>query len=140
MQVADPVAALRGASLRITRQRIAVLTALRHTPHAGFEHIRDAVRKDLGSVSSQAVYDVLGALLGAGLVRRLELPGSRARFELRTDDHDHLACRVCGAVTDVERTDLPPVNEHGYHIDGAEVTYWGTCPSCLSATPKEEEQ
>lgn len=140
MQAADPVAALRGVSLRVTKQRIAVLEVLRNRPHAGFEHIRDAVCEKLGSVSGQAVYDVLAALLKAGLVRRLELPGSRARFELRTDDHDHVACRRCGAVADVERVDLPPAEENGYRVDAAEVTYWGTCPSCLSAPPTKEEQ
>ncbi|WP_409462764.1 Fur family transcriptional regulator [Amycolatopsis sp. GA6-003] len=117
MRAGDPVAALRGVSLRVTKQRIAVLEVLRNRPHAALEHIRDEVREKLGSVSAQAVYDVLAALVGAGLVRRLELPGSRARFELRTDDHDHVACRECGAVADVERVDLPRAEENGYRID-----------------------
>lgn len=129
----DPVAALRSASLRVTKQRIAVWAALRHHPHADVEQLCRVVREDLGSISTQAVYDVLAALLEAGLVRRLEV-GTRARFELRDSDHDHVACRGCGAVADVERGDGPAplgsAQTHGYRVDEAEVTYWGRCPSC----------
>jgi Fur family transcriptional regulator, stress-responsive regulator len=138
MHIPDPVVSLRGASLRITKQRVAVLEVLHRIPHADVEHIHHAVRDDLGSVSTQAVYDVLAALLGAGLVRRIGASGSPARFELRTEVHDHLACRACGALADVERGGTPvhPRAEQarGYRIDEAEVTYWGLCPSCQPGT------
>ena len=61
---------LRGAALRVTRPRVAVLTAVYGHPHADTDSIIAAVRADLGEVSHQAVYDVLRALSAAGLVRR----------------------------------------------------------------------
>jgi Fur family transcriptional regulator, stress-responsive regulator len=66
-----------------------------------------------------------------------------ARYELRTgDNHHHVVCRGCGAVTDVDCAtgeapclDLPQTtNLHGFAIDEAEVTWWGTCPACQSRT------
>jgi Fur family transcriptional regulator, stress-responsive regulator len=129
---------LRGASLRVTRPRLAVLTAVHDHPHADTSSIIDAAREDLGEVSPQAVYDVLGALTDAGLVRRIQPPGSVARYEARVgDNHHHIVCRACGAIADVdcavgETPCLTASDAHGYAIDEAEVVYWGRCPECLA--------
>ena len=74
---------LREVSLRVTRPRVAVLTAVHEHPHADTDSIIGMVRADLGEVSHQAVYDVLRALTTAGLVRRLQPEGSVARYEAR---------------------------------------------------------
>ena len=50
---------LRGASLRVTRPRVAVLSAVYAHPHADTNSILGVVREELGDVSQQAVYDVL---------------------------------------------------------------------------------
>ena len=89
---------LRGASLRVTRPRVAVLAAVHEHPHADTHSIIGLVRDELGEVSQQAVYDVLRALTDAGLVRRIQPPGSVARYESRVgDNHHHVVCRSCGA-------------------------------------------
>jgi len=130
---------LRGADLRVTRPRLAALTAVHDHPHADTNSIVDAVREDLGEVSVQAVYDVLRALTEAGLVRRIEPAGSVARYESRVgDNHHHVVCRSCGAIADVDCAAgaapcLDPPEDHGYAIDEAEVVYWGRCPDCLAA-------
>ena len=127
---------LRGASLRVTRPRVSVLAAVHDQPHADTTAIIGLVRKDLGDVSSQAVYDVLAALTTAGLVRRIHLSGSVARYESRVgDNHHHVVCRSCGAIADVECATgrapcLNPADHHGFELDEAEVVYWGVCPGC----------
>ena len=94
---------LRGAALRVTRPRVAVLSAVHDHPHADTDSIIGVVREDLGEVSHQAVYDVLRALTAAGLVRRIQPPGSVARYEARVgDNHHHVVCRSCGAIADVD--------------------------------------
>jgi Fe2+ or Zn2+ uptake regulation protein len=130
---------LRGAELRVTRPRIAVLTAVHEHPHADTGSLIDAVHEDLADVSLQAVYDVLRALTEAGLVRRIEPAGSVARYESRVgDNHHHIICRSCGAIADVDcATGATPClnasEDHGFAIDEAEVIYWGRCPACLAA-------
>ena len=129
---------LRGASLRVTRPRIAVLTAVHAHPHADTKSIIDHVRADLGVVTQQAVYDVLDALTGAGHVRRIHPRGSVARYESRVrDNHHHVVCRSCGAIADVDCAAgavpcLTASDDHGYVIDEAEVIYWGLCPACTA--------
>jgi Fur family transcriptional regulator, stress-responsive regulator len=143
MDGTDATTLLRGASLRVTRPRVAVLDALADHPHADTDTIATAVRAGLGTVSTQAVYDVLRALTEAGLVRRIEPAGSPARFEMRVgDNHHHVVCRHCGAIADVdcaagERPCLDPSEGHGFVIDEAEVTYWGTCPECRTVAPAQ---
>jgi Fur family transcriptional regulator, stress-responsive regulator len=130
---------LRGVALRVTRPRVAVLSALHAHPHADTDSIIDAVRKDLGQVSHQAVYDVLRALTVAGLVRRLQPTGLVTRYEARVgDNHHHVVCRSCGVMADVDcavgyTPCLTASDDMGYEIDEAEVIYWGRCPECVTS-------
>jgi Fur family ferric uptake transcriptional regulator len=136
--------ALRAAGLRVTRPRIAVLTAVYEHPHADTDRIIGVARQDLGELSHQAVYDVLRALTAAGLVRRIEPAGSVARYESRVgDNHHHVVCRSCGAIADVDCAtgDVPCLtasNDNGFSIDEAEVVYWGRCPDCLSVARADQ--
>ncbi|WP_069815540.1 Fur family transcriptional regulator [Streptomyces sp. TP-A0874] len=138
MPTIDAVALLRGAALRVTRPRVAVLTMVAGNPHSDTDTIATAVRRELGSVSTQAVYDVLRVLTEAGLVRRIEPAGSPARFETRVgDNHHHVVCRNCGAIADVacavgSAPCLDVQDSRGFVLDEAEVTYWGSCPDCLA--------
>ena len=130
---------LREAALRVTRPRMAVLSAVHDHAHADTESLIRTVRADLGEVSHQAVYDVLRALTAARLVRRIQPSASVARYEARVgDNHHHLVCRSCGAISDVDcavgaTPCLTAADEQGYAIDEAEVIYWGRCPECLEA-------
>jgi Fe2+ or Zn2+ uptake regulation protein len=130
---------LRGAALRVTRPRVAVLSAVRSHPHADTESIIGAVRRDLPKVSHQAVYDSLRTLTAAGLVRHIQPSGSVARYESRVgDNHHHVVCRSCGVISDVdcavgEAPCLTASDDSGFSIDEAEVVYWGLCPDCSTA-------
>ncbi|MGW1587712.1 Fur family transcriptional regulator [Streptomyces sp. NPDC002386] len=127
---------LRGAGLRVTAARVALLETVRNGDHLGVEAIASGVRDRVGHISLQAVYEALHALTAAGLVRRIEPAGSAARFEGRVgDNHHHLVCRSCGALADVDCAvgDAPCLtasDDRGFSIDEAEVVYWGTCPDC----------
>ncbi len=131
---------LRGAGLRVTAARVALLEAVRAGDHLDAEAIAAAVRDRLGHISLQAVYEALHALTAAGLVRRIEPAGGPARYEGRTgDNHHHVVCRSCGSVADSdcavgEAPCLTASDDHGFAIDEAEVIYWGTCPACSTTT------
>ncbi len=127
---------LRARGLRVTRPRLTVLEILSHGGHLEVEEITRLARTRLDSVSTQAIYDVLGALARAGLARRIEPAGSPARYEARAgDNHHHIVCRSCGEIADVDcvvgsAPCLDPNLAHGFDVDEAEVTFWGLCPSC----------
>ncbi len=136
--------ALRGAGLRVTQPRVAVLDAVAAHPHADTDSIIVAAREHLPALSHQAVYDSLRTLTKSGLIRRIKPSGSVARYETRIgDNHHHVVCRSCGAIADVDCAHgaapcLTPSNHHGFVVDEAEVIYWGTCPACTSTHPQPE--
>ena len=133
-------AELRGAGLRVTAVRVALLETVREGDHLGVEAVAAGVRHRVGHVSLQAVYEALHALTAAGLVRRIEPAGGSARFEGRVgDNHHHLVCRSCGAVADVdcavgEAPCLTPSDDGGFTLDEAEVVYWGLCADCSAGS------
>ncbi len=138
--VIDPAPAnadlLRQHGLKATAQRMAVLTAVSGHAHSTADDVATVVEGEIGTISRQAVYDVLGALVEVGLVRRIQPSQSPARYESRVDDnHHHLICRDCGRIVDVDCAvgQMPcmhPSDDHGYVIDEAEVIYWGRCGDC----------
>jgi Fe2+ or Zn2+ uptake regulation protein len=137
--LADPEL-LRAHGLRVTGPRLAVLSALRELPHASVDELDRAARARLGALSTQAVYDILGAFHDAALVRRIEPAGSPARYETRVgDNHHHLICRDCGLTVDVDCTvgDAPclaPSEAAGFEVEEAEVVFWGRCATCRERT------
>ncbi len=134
----DAADLLRRRGMQVTAQRLAVLAAVSGRPHSTADEVAEAVRAEIGSISRQAVYNVLGVLAEKGLVRRIQPAGSPARYEDRIgDNHHHLICRTCGRTVDVDcavgtAPCLTPAAEAGYEVDEAEVIYWGRCPDCLA--------
>lgn len=138
---ADHRSELEAVGLRVTAQRLAVLRTLRvGRVHLTADQVIEEARAQLGAVSTQAVYDALSSLCECGLARRIEPARSAALFEARVaDNHHHVVCRECGAVSDIDcavgsAPCLDPSSANGYTIDEAEVIYWGICPSCQTPT------
>ncbi|MGY1650574.1 Fur family transcriptional regulator [Geodermatophilus sp. SYSU D01119] len=130
---------LRDAGLRVTRPRLAVLDALAGHPHADADTLVTVARAAHPTLSPQAVYGVLKALVAVGMARRVEPAGAPALYEVRVgDNHHHLVCRSCGVVADVDCTVgaapcLHPSDTSGFVVDEAEVVFWGLCPDCQDA-------
>lgn len=132
----DAPGLLREHGLQVTTQRVAILESVAAHPHCTADAVETDVTSRLGSISHQAVYDGLGALVRHGLLRRIQPSGSAARFETRTgDNHHHLVCRACGRMVDADCASghapcLEPSDAAGYEVDEAEVVFWGHCPDC----------
>ena len=139
----DSAELLREHGVQVTAQRLAVLRAVSSQPHITADAVAEAARGAIGAISLQSVYDALGLLVEKGLIRRIQPPGSPARFEDRVgDNHHHLICRTCGRVVDVDCATgsapcLTPSRKSGYEIDEAEVAYWGRCPDCLEQSRRK---
>jgi len=131
-----PAELLRQHGIQVTAQRIAVMRAISQHPHATADAVAEAARADIGTISLQSVYNALGILVDAGLVRHIQPVGSPSRYEDRVgDNHHHLICRDCGRLVDVdcavgETPCLTASDDHGFAIDEADVVYWGRCPQC----------
>lgn len=140
----DHASALRDAGLRVTAPRLATLDAVSALPHADADAVAQAVRERLGTVSRQAVYDVLNALTDVELLRRVTAGGRSARYELhRHDNHHHLVCTQCGRLEDVpcvvgEAPCLVPHDDLGFEIESADVVFRGVCTACREVSSRQE--
>jgi Fur family transcriptional regulator, stress-responsive regulator len=131
---------LRDAGLRVTGGRVALLESLDQLPHSDAETLFQALKEQLPGLSVQSVHNILGDLTTAGIIRRIQPAGSPARYERRTgDNHHHIVCTGCGAISDVdcvvgEAPCLAPSHTHGFAVQQAEVTFWGLCAECQAAS------
>lgn len=127
---------LSSVRLRRTKPRLAVLEHLAEHPHSTADQVRIGVTERLGSVSTQAVYDVLHAMTDKGLLRVVDPAGAIPMYEIsQNDNHHHLICRRCRRICDVpcvvgEAPCLIPPEDHDFAIVEAEVTFWGICKDC----------
>lgn len=137
-------ALIRGAGLRVTATRVAVLEALRARPHATADDVFSRVSGTLAGTSKQSVYNALGDFADAGLARRIEPAGHSGTFELRVgDNHHHVVCTGCGRIDDVDcvvgaAPCLHVPEGSGFVIETAEVTFWGMCPDCRAESEAEK--
>ncbi len=138
----DYSSALRDAGLRVTEPRLALLRTAQEGGHSSVEALRQGVVDRIGSVSVQAVYDIVHALTTAGLLREVRSAGTVTYYEInRNDNHHHAICRSCGRIEDVpcakgEKPCLHASHTHGYTINEAEVIYHGYCPDCQAKRRK----
>ena len=122
--------------VRLTRQRRVILEELKKTtahPTAG--ELYDTVRRRLPRISLATVYRNLELLAGSGVIQKLELSGSPARFDGRPEDHYHIRCTQCGRVEDLPLMPLPELEgtlqkASNYQITGLRLDCAGICPAC----------
>lgn len=114
---------LRAEGVRITRQRVAILSALANSgDHPSAEEILERSRIQDSSVSLATVYRTLSILVDRGTVLRNEFDGTGARFELANKPHhDHLIDVDTGDVIEftsprIEELQAEIARELGYDI------------------------
>ena len=122
--------------LRATRQRVAALRLLRRMKtHPTSAELHARLLPEQGNVSQKTVYEILDALVRAGLASRVSVVGDASRYEAHAEPHYHATCRVCGRLSDVPasadsqirgRVDLP----EGFQVDQIDVTIRGVCLRC----------
>jgi Fe2+ or Zn2+ uptake regulation protein len=130
---------LRERGMRVTPQRLLLHRALRELDrHVTADELLDAVTESLPNASLPTVYSTLELFEELGLVRRVPATAGAALYDPRTDEHQHLHCRRCGAVEDLDaridaRGALRAARRLGFRPDGAELVVSGLCSACARA-------
>jgi Fe2+ or Zn2+ uptake regulation protein len=128
--------ALEAGGHRFTAQRAAVYESLyASSSHPTADDIFTSVRAEIPDISLATVYKALEAFVNCGVAAKLALGDGPARYDGRTDAHDHIRCWSCGRVSDVDRA-RPSDWMHSvsgqtdYEVLGYRLELVGTCPSC----------
>jgi Fur family ferric uptake transcriptional regulator len=129
-------AVLRSRGQRLTAQRQLVLEAVYELGHATPDQVHAKVSATAAGVNITTVYRTLELLEELGLVTHAHLSHGAPTFHaVGGDQHVHLVCRSCGAVSEVSPDVLSELSatlgaEHGFRIDIGHVALFGLCGGC----------
>jgi Fe2+ or Zn2+ uptake regulation protein len=131
--------ALRERGLRVTPQRVLIHRAVRELDrHVTADEVLAAVSERLPNASLPTVYSTLELLEELGMVRRLAARSGAALYDPRIDEHQHLVCRNCGRVEDLDVPvdsvrALRAARRRGFEPSNAELVVSGLCGDCAAA-------
>ncbi len=123
-------------SLRLTKQRQAVLRAIRGSDkHLTANEVFDDARRLLPGISFATVYNSLNYLKKAGLIGEIRFGMDANRYDRKLTQHDHAICNDCGKLVDLEMP-LPDglleeaADRSKFKPESLEFTLRGLCPEC----------
>ena len=125
--------------MRVTPQRVLIHRAVRELDrHVTAEEVLAAVSERLPNASLPTVYSTLELLEELGMVRRLAARSGAALYDPRIDEHQHLVCRKCGRVEDLDVPvdsvrALRAARRRGFEPSNAELVVSGLCGDCAAA-------
>jgi len=129
---------LRGAGLRITPQRVAVLATLAKGRHlASCRSVWRRARRLTEGLGLVTAYRILERMRDAGLVEEIDIRGV-AHYGIGDRHHEHTICRRCGAIEATDRCLLDSLTgrrlpRSGFLVQGHRVDLWGVCRACQRA-------
>jgi Fur family ferric uptake transcriptional regulator len=131
-----PEKMLRGAKLRRTRGRVAILKVL---AAAKKPLTREEIASDLGQkgLNKVTIYRALERFVKVGLVHKAFLHNRTWHFELadnctKSQCHPHFTCTDCGTTHCLTEVSLPMAKSphKGFVVDRQRVQLEGLCPEC----------
>ena len=131
--------ACRSSGVRVTAQRLAVYRVLAaDASHPTAEQVYARLRPEIPSLSPATVYRILESLEREHLIRRVSTTHGVARFDANMDAHQHVICRRCGHMTDLDVPALRAVTLDakavpGFVVEGLDIQIVGRCTTCRPA-------
>lgn len=121
---------------RRTRQRDAIRRALgaAKRPMSAAD-LHESARGEVRGIGVATVYRTIKAMLEAGEIVTVALPGDTPRYEIAAlGHHHHFHCRACGGVFEVQGCpkNLARLAPPGFAVDGHEVVLYGRCTGCVA--------
>jgi Fur family ferric uptake transcriptional regulator len=132
---------------RMTPQRMMILSVIEDTQeHISAEEIFAKVLATYPHVNISTVYRTLELLKKLGLVTETDLGGGRFRYHpAEKGHHHHLICQECGSITDLDESELFPLQEsllakYKFIADMKHLAIMGRCTKCyplITTNPKQ---
>lgn len=125
---------LKTKKLKVTPQRMAILSTIHKCGHIGIEEIYEKIKKDYPSISLATVYKNIASLHEASILREVKAPSQKQKYELACDKHIHVACEKCGKLEDVHLNVKGILNECSdatkYKLHDVNAVFIGVCSQC----------
>ncbi len=127
---------IRARGGRVTAPRVAILEALLDGPHhATVEELAQRVRMTAPDIHEATFYRTLAALEDLGVVYHLHADHGPSVWHLAVEEHEHLVCRSCGAITEVAAEDFDALrvtiaSRYGFELNTHHFLNQGLCRHC----------
>ncbi|MBE0634372.1 transcriptional repressor [Candidatus Bipolaricaulota bacterium] len=128
------VSLLRDSGRRITPERELLLRIIEVHAHLDAEEIYRMAQKERPQIGLATVYRTLTLLKSLGMIRTTDLGENHGHYEIRSADHIHLVCSVCGHVTDISIPNAlyGAAEEERFSVQSLHFEMFGTCASCTA--------
>lgn len=98
---------LNELGLKITHPRIVIYNALLNLKdHPTAENIYKSIHKQNPSISLGTVYKTLETFCSIGLIAKVKSAEDKVRYDIRTDNHNHLYCTRTDRIIDLYDDEL----------------------------------
>jgi Fur family transcriptional regulator, peroxide stress response regulator len=125
-------------TFRSTAQRSEILAVVREAEgHLTAGEIFERVRQKDSRIAYGTVYRTLHLLAERGVIQELTFADAASRYDKRSDRHDHVFCRDCGLILDVD-VPIALIARHvaeeqsGFAVESHHTVFAGRCPACRS--------
>ncbi len=137
---------LSAGGYKLTPQRKAILRVLEHSDrHLTAEEVAEELARQNQAVSVATIYRNLNLLVDLGLVSKLELHDSPARFELNRGHNHHLVCLGCGSVIKLDVCPMQGliddvISKQDFLVCQHHFEITGYCRACQKAGKEYDKQ
>lgn len=127
---------LRLRNLRLTSQRLAILTALRHSgKHLTPREVYEQARESVPGLMETTVYRTLDFLVENRLAFAAHIASGKLVYEAASHDHHHIICRNCHKEIEIPHQQLEGMYREieestGYRLTTGHMTFFGVCADC----------
>ncbi len=122
--------------MRYSKQRELIInTVLQNRIHPTAENVYKLLKDEYPELSLGTVYRNLNYLADNNMLKKINVPDGSYRFDGTLSRHQHLICKKCNKVYDVDITELQSVKDRiikkiGFEIDIDTLAFEGICSEC----------
>ena len=125
---------LREHNLKVTPQRLGILTLMHKMGHIDVEELFSQIKKQFSSISLATLYKNVNAMLEKKLITEVKVPNLKTKYEITKEPHIHLLCNECNEFIDLDLDLNPLINEASnkshYQLQASCVVLSGLCEHC----------
>lgn len=130
----DYIQKLKEHNLKVTPQRLGILSLIQMSGHISIEELYVALRKDFSTISLATLYKNIHSMVEVNLLKEVKIPNGKSKYEIVKKEHSHMICKQCLKLEDLELS-LQSVmqtasKKSGYLFDNNALVLSGTCPQC----------
>lgn len=118
-----------------SQKQIILQTLCKLHSHVSAGAIYRELQKTYPEIGRATVYRVLSDMADDGLLLKFRIDGGEECYDITTEPHHHIKCRVCGHVDDIilgtiPAEAIPTTNTSGFTVEKLHIEFIGLCKNC----------